>query len=617
MALLPFLKYLFNDVPLDYQGPETGWHVVPNYTQISTQHAGKYRLHALPGGFLSAWGDLLVARDRAGRELWRLTDPGRPLAFSPTRHQLLAFDAFGYEYRRFDARTGELLERFQLAGDAPLELLWLPDGRLVVGNGVRLLVFDRQRQLQRTLRNFGPDGADASYLQALTTQAAYPAAVLCCDNNGGRVFRLDLDRGQVTQQSPPLPWPNLYPTNEGRDLLVYTHHEYVRLDPANLQPVQKYPFAGLDGVRTEAEMQHQQSCAIWEKRAAASPDGKHLLAIDNSGLLWLFDAKSGYQLRIFRRELVDFAFDVLWLSPTEFVALCNRGHVVKQNITQLDGPVFNVVDFKADDDARHLPDPATSSASRPASDQAALQAALDTLAHGADPAAYGQALETISFADVDTDWNALLRPEHLAGALRSYIWFKPEAGFAGLEAFAEVRQRLAAAQYHVPAVAAPVAAALRLHDDLFERGHYATRRAEHYVQHIEWQLQEAYQQVVQELENAAYADDPEAVAFRESADYAQLAEAVTRTEAFVDAMGGGHSYVAHNLIERLLPQPAYLAQYEAFLRAQPPAVQVSALDPAEYHDDPQVVALLRRLRHDSPHPDVRAFAADALAKAGH
>ncbi|UYZ63820.1 hypothetical protein [Hymenobacter weizhouensis] len=619
MALLAFLKYLFNDIPLDYQGPEDGWHVVPNYTRLTySTVAGDFRLYPLGAlGFVASWKDFLSCRDLAGRPLWRFDQTGRCVALAPSGQQLLSFDQETRSLVRLDARTGEVLELFLLpstpAGDTffPSQLLWLPDHRLLAlsHDGLGVLAPDRSRWLQYH-QDFPPRPEYGSYLIGMSWQPEHPDEVVLADNSGSRMLRVHLETGQVLQQVE-FSYPNLYPGPLGTQTLVYTHHEYLQLNPATLAVEQRYPFAGLEGIRTEAEQLHQNSCTLWEKRALLSPGGKYLLAADHSGLLWLFDAKSGYKLRIFRRELVDYAYDMCWLDDRFFLVLLNRGRVAKIDITKLEG-VFNVQDFTPDDDARHLPNTShLPDVAHAASDEAQVRAALDTLAHSPDIAAYSAAWETIHFAHVDFPWKQVLTPAHVAGALRQYTWYLPTAGFAGLECFAELRHQLSAIQYFVPA--APLAPVLQLHDDLFERHTHRTLREEFVTEHVEAQLLTAYHTLRDWLE-INEPTDVEGRFFLDTPPYQAFLAALEAAETFLGHVQGGYSYEVFNLLERAIPE--HLPQYEAFLTAQQPGAQIRILDFIEYNDDPAAIDLLRRLRQTSPHADVRAFASEALSKSG-
>ena len=621
------------DVPLDYQGPETGWYVVPNYSQFTYSSVrGDFRLLPLAEGcFAACWGDMVHVRDAAGRPLWRAEDTGRLAAPSPDGSQLLAFSASDYQLTRFDARTGQVLDQFELppappatvapadGEDAdgpwrqwPQQLIWLPDGALLVLQREGLGVRAPGGGWRHYHRGFMPPSEFGVMLQSMVWQPAHPQQVLVTDAQG-QVVALQLSTGQVLRRAA-FAWPELLPGPLGQQPLLGIDQEeaFVLLDPVTLAVARRYPFSGLEGVRTEAENQHQQSCTLWEKRALLSPGGKYLLAIDRSGLVWLLDAQSGYQLRRFRRELLNHAYDVLWLNDRQFLALTNRGHVVKLDITQLES-VFDVTDFTAEDDARHLPAGPEDASMRTARTEADVLAALDALATTPDAAAYAQAWEVIHLAPADFDWPTHLTPARLDGVMRHYAWMLPESQFAGLTLFAQMRQALLAVQYHLPA--APVAPVLALHDSEFgPEVTFETLEAESTVQEIEYQLTQSYRQLQWALLDAEATDEETGAPFVLSATFADYEQLCADTEAFAEHFSGGFGWEAHNVLERAFPRLA--GYYAQRLATFPAAVQRRLLGPVRWHDAPSAVALLRQLAAASPHPDIRAYATRALAEAG-
>ena len=123
MGLLDFAKYLFNDIPIDYQGPENGYYVVPNYSQFTYFSVrSDFRLVPLADGrFAAAWKDFVQVRDAGGRPLWRADGTGYTVAPSFDGRQLLAFSTSTDELTRYDVRSGQVL------ASAPLPALPAPD----------------------------------------------------------------------------------------------------------------------------------------------------------------------------------------------------------------------------------------------------------------------------------------------------------------------------------------------------------------------------------------------------------------------------------------------------------------------------------------------------------
>jgi hypothetical protein len=627
MGVFDFLKYLVNDIPLDYQGPETGYYVVPNYSQFTYSSVrADFRLVPLADGcFAAAWRDFVQVRDTGGRSLWRADGTGHTVAPGSDGRQLLAFSTSTDALTRYDARSGQVLASAPLPAlpapdvDGGTEAGWveqligLPDGPTLVllREGVGLLAADG-RQWLAYYRGFMPPREYAHNLGGMLWQPTRPTEVLVFGDN--HLVVLDLRTGQVLRQAKAEAFGLLPgPLSQQPLLSAYDPAAFLRLDPVTLRVTKTYPFNGLEGVQTEAESQHQRSSTAWEKRAVLSPGGKYLLATDQSGLVWLFDAQSGYQLRIFRRELVNHAYDLLWLDDRFFLALTNRGHVVKLDVTQLQG-IFDIPDFTPADDARHLPREGADAGMRTIYPAADTLAALDTLATTPDAAAYAQAWEVIHFTSSDFDWARHLTPARLDGAMRRYTWLLPEAGFASHALFAEMRQALLAVQYHLPT--APVAPVLALHDSVFgPQPHFQTLEAEFKVQEIEGQLLQAYMQLKWALVDAEAEDVETGLPFILSEHHQAYELLCHAIEDFLRLLTDGYTWEAHNVLERAFPPLA--GYYAQRLAALPAPVQRRLLQPVRWNSEPTAVALLRQLAATSPHPEISGFARQALQEAGH
>ncbi|MDB5268284.1 MAG: hypothetical protein JWP58_1324, partial [Hymenobacter sp.] len=188
------------------------------------------------------------------------------------------------------------------------------------------------------------------------------------------------------------------------------------------------------------------------------------------------------------------------------------------------------------------------------------------------------------------------------------------SGFAGLELFARLRQALLAVQYYLPT--APVAPVLALHDEVFgPHVTFETLESEHEKQDIEGLLINAYQNLKWALLNAETEEPEDEEPFFLSEHYATYAQLCDEAETFINQFVGGNGWEAHNVIERAFPPLA--DDFAQRLATFPAPLQRRLLDPVRWHDDPSAVALLRQLTAASPHPDIRAFAARALAETNH
>jgi len=125
-----------------------------------------------------------------------------------------------------------------------------------------------------------------------------------------------------------------------------TYLEEIKVyDSKNLREKIGLFFKGKMGVRFANQYPNDISYHSWISLPSLDPSRQHFLVNDNSGLLWLIDARTGDKRRIFRRNLLDYVYATLWLDEDHFVAMLEDGWVVKMDIRGKQ-QLFRVIDLK-------------------------------------------------------------------------------------------------------------------------------------------------------------------------------------------------------------------------------------------------------------------------------
>ncbi len=104
------------------------------------------------------------------------------------------------------------------------------------------------------------------------------------------------------------------------------------------------PFKGKHGVRFANQSPNDISYHRWISLPSLNPSRQFFLVNDNSGLLWLIDAHTGDQRRVFSRYYLNYVYATLWLDDEHFIALLEDGYVLKMNIRGKE-PLFKQQDI--------------------------------------------------------------------------------------------------------------------------------------------------------------------------------------------------------------------------------------------------------------------------------
>lgn len=292
---------------------------------------GDCRLYRLDKGFIAAWPDRIVARNFDGKLLW--VTKGRSNALSIHPDGLIFAAAAGVLLCLFNVNTGKAIREPVILSKNLDFLIWLDKNRLVGSDGQVLFIFDAHAELLDILEGaVSPKG----FLGGIAADPTNKGLVTILDVNGHLLKKIDISKRQVVEEKEiessdqliwetPQPWIVTTVVN-GTDL------EEIRVyDAKNLRERFAIIFNGKKGVRFANQQPNDLSFHSFVSLPSLSPLRQYLLINDNSGLLWLLDARTGDKRRIFRRNLLDFVLNTLWIDEEYFVAMLDGGEIVKMS----------------------------------------------------------------------------------------------------------------------------------------------------------------------------------------------------------------------------------------------------------------------------------------------
>ncbi|WMX14049.1 hypothetical protein [Aureispira sp. CCB-E] len=330
--------------PNDYVDDGEEYHVIPEeYKFTYSSVKGDFRLHRLNNGFCASWKTFIVARDWDGNQLYRINGYGRSVALSPDKTKLAA-SSKNKSIAIFDAATGEMIGE-PVYGDAYLsDLLWTNNGHILANNSDKIFVMNEQGELEYS---FGkPEGGDFDFIDGLCLSRYDNEHVIIAESNSKRLSKLNFKTKEIIhevvhrfQMSEVFSNPknNEYWIVKDTNGKIKIH----RFD-AHLEHDYTVDFQGKRGVRFVGQAEH--SCTAWTPLPALSPDGTQFLVNDQSGLLYLMSARRDSKChRIFNRDLVDYAYAMIWEDDDNFVAILDNYRVIKVN-TRGTEPLFTQSD---------------------------------------------------------------------------------------------------------------------------------------------------------------------------------------------------------------------------------------------------------------------------------
>lgn len=329
-----FLTLLFEpDIVNDFVDDSKPYYVLAeerSFMQSSVK--GDFRLYPLSDGFCACWRDCLVARNTEGLLLWKIEGWGRALAVHPEGVIFAAVQE--QSICLFNAATGNALREPVQIGVYLDFLIWIDKNRMVGSDGTILYLFNSNAEIIDVI-----EGAiDAQgFIGGISADIHNPEQLTVLDVNEHQLKKIDLKQRRVIKEKD---------VEYAEQLLCNPQHSWIWTTVVNgttLEEIRVYEgrslrerfgliFNGKKGIRFANQGPNDMSFHSIVSLPALSPLRQHFLINDNSGLLWLIDARTGDKRRVFRRNLLDYVYAVLWLDAEHFVAMLEGGYVAKMSV---------------------------------------------------------------------------------------------------------------------------------------------------------------------------------------------------------------------------------------------------------------------------------------------
>jgi hypothetical protein len=293
---------------------------------------GDYRLYALKNGFIAAWGNKLSARKFDGEILWKLDSWATALSVDPDGLLFAASD--GNQICLFDTKNAnQLSEPFKLNTYIDF-IIWLDRNTFAASDGKDILIFNRQAVQIDLLQGAIPEDG---FLGGIAADYGNSAVITVLDVNEHLLKKIDIkkrllikekdvDHAEQLLSDPKQPWiwTTVVNGTEIQEIRIY--------DSKRLRECIAIIFHGKKGVRPITQAPNDLSFHSFVSLPSLSPRRQYFLVNDNSGLLWLIDARTGDKRRIFRRNLLDFVLHTIWVDEEYFIAMLDAGAVAKMSI---------------------------------------------------------------------------------------------------------------------------------------------------------------------------------------------------------------------------------------------------------------------------------------------
>jgi hypothetical protein len=305
---------------------------------------GDYRLYALPKGFCASWSDRIIARDKDGQLLWKIEGWGRALAVHPEWSIIAAVK--DKTIGLFNSDTGTII-REPLVLDVFIDaLVWVDNHTLVGTDGKKIYVFNASAELIDVLDLMAEEDG---FIAALAPDHKNPNGLIFLDINHKLLKKIDLKTRQLLKEVELEYCDQLFFDSQSNWIWTTvvngtTLEEVIVLDSKNLEEHYGLIFNGKEGVRFADQSPNDLSYHSFVSIPSLSPLRQYFLVNDNSGLLWLINARTGDRRRVFKRNVLEFVYATHWLDEEYFVAMLEGGYVAKMSIRGLK-TVFKVSDF--------------------------------------------------------------------------------------------------------------------------------------------------------------------------------------------------------------------------------------------------------------------------------
>jgi WD40 repeat protein len=313
------------------------------FTECSVK--GDFRLHLIKDGFIACWRDFLVCRDHEGQVLWKLEGWGRSMAVNSDQSKFVAVSA--KRFCVFDTKTGMAISETVKTNSFVDFVVWIDKDRFITTDSKKLYLYD---SACNELEVFEGAISDDGFIGGVVPDLFNSDLVFILDVNNQKVKIIDLRQRRVIKEKTAGHAEQIIydPNNSWVWLTIVngTKLEEVKIyERKNLIECYAFSFDGKSGVRFANQMPKDMSFHSFVSLPSLSPNRRYFLVNDNSGLLWLLDARTGDKRRVFKRNLLDYVFSTVWLDDEYFIAMLEDGYVAKMSIrgTKL---IFKKSDFE-------------------------------------------------------------------------------------------------------------------------------------------------------------------------------------------------------------------------------------------------------------------------------
>jgi hypothetical protein len=293
---------------------------------------GDFRLFRIQGGFISCWREILVARDESGNFLWKKEGWGRCLAVSPDQTKIAAVSA--KEICVFDAKTGKAMADIRRTKQFIDILVWIDNEKIIGTDSKNIYLFDNEGNETELFE--GAVEIDG-FIGGIVPDASNLNFVFILDINNYLIKKIDLQKRYLIKEKYCSHAEQLF-FDANNNLFWATIvngtklEEIKNYDRRKFREKSGFTFEGKRGVRFANQSPNDLSLHSFVSLPSLSPKSQYFLVNDNSGLLWLLDAKTGDKRRIFKRNLLNYVYSTVWLDEEHFVAMLEDGYVAKMSI---------------------------------------------------------------------------------------------------------------------------------------------------------------------------------------------------------------------------------------------------------------------------------------------
>ncbi len=213
-------------------------------------------------------------------------------------------------------------------------IYWLDKKRFIASDGKKLLIFNADAEIIDII-----DGIvnENGFLGGIAIDNSNSNFITILDVNNHQLKKIDIEKKLIVLEREAEYADQLF-FNNGQSwiwttVVNGTHLQEIRVYESR-KLIERFalPFNAKKGVRSTSQKPKDLSFHSYVPLPSLSPLRQYFLVNDNSGLLWLIDARTGDKRRVFRRNLLDFVLHTHWIDNEHFIAMLEGGYVAKMNI---------------------------------------------------------------------------------------------------------------------------------------------------------------------------------------------------------------------------------------------------------------------------------------------